>query len=370
MINRSDMVAIGRLTIERAIAHPPERAVDWSVRVTSGTTTGSPLLVFFRRIADGNLLPWREGRTVICYSSLSSRLSTVLTAYQNRDRFSSSCLAIDPADLHESITPSLAAFAPECITGFPSFIMKVGEYMDAETASGVDVLVIAGERLTEIFADSMRKRFPNAKIIQMYACMELGFMSALPCEYLGLNKYHMRDGFDVEIDDPDEDGCGAVLIYTTLNGDIPISKYMIGDTGRLILAPCVCGAAKTLEIFGRSGGDFVKVLGATVRRDEFERVISLLAAKPDDYRLETSTVKEGEIFHGSLTTQFYYKGQMPTGALQTEMARTISENFFLTPTRTLAELVQVGLFVPISIECTNTPFPSSAKDVKLIQRDS
>lgn len=367
MINRSDMAAIGRLTIERAIAHPPERAVDWSVRVTSGTTTGSPLAVFFKRDIDANLAPGLEGRSVVCLGSLSVRLSTTLTAYQHRHSFSSSSLSIDPTDLDDSLAPCLAAFAPENMIGFPSFIAKVGEYMDAKTAAGVRSLMVAGERLNKVLVENLKERFPNARIIPMYTAMELGYMSTLSCEHLDLNQYHIRDAFNIEIGDSDKDGYGMVLVSTTLNGDIPITRYMIGDTGRIITTVCKCGAPKTLELLGRSGGDFVKLLGATIRRDEFERTIVLLSARPDDYRLETSSVKEGDAIRGLLVARFYYKNQVPTDSLQAEMVRSISENFFLTPTRTLAELVRAGLFAPLRIECTSNPFPATLKDVKLVQ---
>lgn len=368
MLNRDDIVAIGRSTIEHAIEYPPERAVDWSVRVTSGTTTGLPLVVFFERTVNGNLAPWLGGRTVVCYGSMSSRLSTVLTAYQNKHTCFSSVLAVDQEDLNNPLTACLAEFAPDNLVGFPSFMMKVSEYMDKNTARGVSALMIAGERLTEEFATDLKTRFPNARILQMYAAMELGYISALPCENLGLNQYHVRDGFDVEVEEPDANGYGALLISTTLNSTIPIVQYKTGDAGRVIDVPCACGAPKTLEILGRSGGDFVRTLGAMVRRDEFERTLALLSAPPDDYRLEVGMVRDGDVSRGSLIATFYYKNHTPTDALRLEMERVISGHFFLTPTKTLSDLVQAGVFAPLFIVYTDNPFPKTLKEVKLLER--
>lgn len=368
MLNRDDIVAIGRSTIERAIAHPPQKAVDWSVRVTSGTTTGSPLVMFFKRDVERNTVPWFARRTVVCVGSLSSRLSTVLNAYQNRKSLPSSCLSVDHTDLNSTFVLCITAFAPEHFVGFPSFIAKVGEHMDTDTAAKVSSLMVSGELLTATLTSNLRERFPNARIIPMYASMELGYMSTLPCEHLGLNQYHIRDSFDIEIDSPDENGHGAILVSTTLNGDIPISQYKIGDTGRIISVPCKCGASQTLELFGRSGGDFVKLLGAIIRRDEFERTLSLLSAPPDDYRLEIASIQEDGVLRGTLIAKFYYRHRMPTDDLLKEMTRSISENFFITQTKTLAELVQSGVFKPLATRCTKEPFPTTLKDVKLVYR--
>ena len=375
ILERKDLAPIIAATLRDAITSPPapEEAMNYAIRLSSGTTGGS-LLVGMHK---GSNLIYRapimrlwqadSDRTLCCFGPVSLRLFTVLDGQKFGE--DTLYLPIDVADLTQGITPLLADFSPHKILGVPSYVIHAAPYMDIETRSRVRAVNVYGELLTKTLQDMITDFFPNAKMRSLYAISEIGAISTVSCDHQAPNRYHPRLGVTVEVHNPDTDGVGDLLVSTLLNQTIPIERYRTGDIAKMHETPCPCGEKITFEILGRRGYDYIKLVGATLRQEECERVAKALRAF-DDYRLEASNIADGSRLKGKITLRIFRKDGAGTKDLAREIGERFSRELYLTPTRTLADLIAEGICAPLSVEFVWEPFPQKHKDIKLIERTS
>ena len=131
---------------------------------------------------------------------------------------------------------------------------------------------------------------------------------------------------------------------------------------------CACGAAVTLEHLGRTGYDFVKVAGATLVREEFDRVALKLRAF-DDYRAQISTELQGQSIAGKIVLRIYRSDGAGTEKLAQEIGELFSKELFVTQSQSLQDIVSKKLFLPLSVKWGQEPFPLKNKEIKLIEPD-
>lgn len=345
---------------------PPrgEAAWQWWLYATSGTT-GNPIVSVVR----GQFGAWSaqgfftSARTLICVGTMGMRLS--YARFSRRDAVETNAyLALDIKDLISGAGPVIGDFRPEKIVGTPSFMLKVAELLDKRTAGDVKHLCCVGEVMTADMARALVRRFPDASIRSAYGAVEYGPLSKPSCAYLPMNWYHPLPSVTVEVHEPDGTGVGDLLVSGMKNGIIPFRRYRVGDVGRLKKEFCPCGESAAFEVIGRRGYDYIKLAGSILRQEEFDRVSRLLGAW-DDYRAEASSVIEGGKQKGRITIKAYRSGGRGTDAFEREVAERFSRELYLTPTQTLGDLVERGLFVPLRISYTDRPFPVYNKTVRL-----
>jgi phenylacetate-coenzyme A ligase PaaK-like adenylate-forming protein len=143
-----------------------------------------------------------------------------------------------------------------------------------------------------------------------------------------------------------------------------LEEYHIGDVGRLFEYSCPCGKSSVLEVLGRAGFDYVKLAGAILRQEEFDRVIARLNMF-DDYRATFSSSYAGARLQGQGIVHIYRKDGVGTPALAREIATQIEKELFVTPTRTWGQLVEDGLLLPLDVVFVPKPFPVGNKPVRL-----
>ena len=164
-----------------------------------------------------------------------------------------------------------------------------------------------------------------------------------------------------------EQGIGDILVSVALDDTTRIENYRTGDLGRMLLGPCACGKKEVFEIVGRKGQDYVKLSGATLRREEWDRVSAALHLF-DDYRVEASRVVVDGKVQGKVLMRIYRKDGVGTAALAQEIADKVADMVFVTPTRTYSQLVSAGLLFPLAVEFSAIPFVQSKKEVKIVEK--
>lgn len=237
--------------------------------------------------------------------------------------------------------------------------------MDTHTREKVLSINVFGEFLTETTISMLTEFFPNGKVRSLFAVSEIGAVSTVSCDHQPLNFYHPRPGIEVAVYEPDEEGVGELLVTTLLNQTIPIERYKTGDSVRMHTGECQCGQTTTFEVLGRRGYDYVKVAGTTLRQEECERVAHALRAF-DDYRVEVLTAKEDGHMKGKIVLHIFRSDGVGTEGLAREIGVNFSKALHLTPTRTLAELIEQKVFVPVTVVFKDKPFPDANKNIKLI----
>jgi phenylacetate-coenzyme A ligase PaaK-like adenylate-forming protein len=363
--NREAIAALYREAAEQCIQTPPHPAKNYLVRSTSGTTGAKPLHVLYELGYEGtNRFPDAR-KVMLCASPMHVRLSNVLSI--SSAPTVQQVLCFDPRMLErEDIAAHvIREFQPDTVFGMISFVSAVFTRIRTGLWDAIKRTVLTGEYLTEDTRALLKKCVPNARISQTYASTETAQVSKLQCVYLPPNAYHVLDGTDIEIHEPDEEGVGLVLVSKKVFRMIRLERYAIGDMGRLSSNTCACGEKQTLYMLGRSGYDHIKVAGALLRKEEFDRVAGLCPQYIDDYRAEAFIEhRPGQLLGGIELTVFRERGvlsERETAAL----AERFSSELFITPTRTLADLVRERIFMPLRISVVNKPFPLTLKVVKL-----
>jgi phenylacetate-CoA ligase len=238
--------------------------------------------------------------------------------------------------------------------------------MDSNTRLKVRSINVFGEFLTDTTISMLSEFFPNGTVRSLFAVSEIGAVSTVSCDHQPLNFYHPRPGIEVAVYEPDEVGVGELLVSTLLNQTIPIERYKTGDSVRIHTGECQCGQTTTFEVLGRRGYDYLKIAGVTLRQEETERVAHALHAF-DDYRVEASSVREGEHMKGKIVLHVFRKDGVSSEELAREIGTKFARELRLTPTRTLADLVEQKIFVPIEVVFKDMPFPDANKNIKLIE---
>ena len=214
-------------------------------------------------------------KPIICMSSMNARLTNMLAARYASGDGPLRVLAIDPSDMMPEVCTLLDDFVPDVLRGTSSLVARLVQGLSLSALRGIVGVWCASEILTEQQSHMISKRLPNVKIDMVYALVELGAVSGTVCRHLKRNQYHPRQGIYIDIENADESGAGEVFISGDFGGD-PIEKYRPGDVARF-LPPCPCGEQVTFELIGRTGRDYVKLLGTLLRREEFDRVRAALA---------------------------------------------------------------------------------------------
>lgn len=367
MLDRAGYSVIAEKTFDQFRSAPPSKEDAWRycVRVTSGTTGGQLIGAVLQYQAESVKRFSKLNAPVLCLGASATRLAYNVQARHGMPEESRS-LVLDGADLNPDLKILLAQYAPDSIMGFVSFVVRVAEYIDKETALGVKALILSGECITEAMENLLRDTFPNASLRSRYIALEVGRISEVSCGFQPRNHYHPYKGVVVEIDTPDEDGVGEILVTPEARPDVV--QYRTGDLGRMKKGACRCGATQIIELLGRSGRDYVKLAGALVRRDECDRVAKEIGLF-DDYRVEASQVVMGVKLQGALMLRVFRKDGHYSPMLQAQIEREFSKKLYLTPSRTLAELVHTGEFSPLSVEFSHTPFPLKHKEIKIVRTD-
>ena len=367
-MDRIDLVEVGERTLARlrSVDLEPEEARQYIIRTTSGTTGGGPLVIAIKVSPSFFDLFNGVSRPVVCIGAMNARLTNVLAARYGYGDAPIRICVIDSGDLSPEATSLLSDFEPDTLRGMPSFVVGILKLFPPAAGSWVKSILLTGEVLTKQRIEAFARQAPNATVRMQYATSELGALSqsgsSAACPYLEHNQYHPGDGVHVEIEDTDGSGAGEVYVSKTL-GEERIVRLRTGDIARS-LPPCRCGERVTFELVGRAGYDYVKLVGAILRREEFDRVARLFSYV-HDYRVEAREVETEGVPKGSILLRLYHRGAPPTDALVTEMKEKFSRELFLTPTQTLADLVAQGLFLPLTVESFSAPFPQKHKDVKL-----
>lgn len=363
-MDKNALAAVFGRAIDALVQTPPQKGELLLVRSTSGTTGNTPLHIVYEVTPEGFDRVRGAGRLLVCGSAMSQRLSNALLVRYG-DTEKQRILCLHPADVGAELAPILKDFAPDMLFGMSSLTVSVSKAIGSAVFGSVRTLIVSGEYLTTPVRDILARYFPSATLFQMYASMETNQVSKLFCTHLPANAYHPLDTVSVTIDSPDEQGVGDILFGRILLRDFKMERYKIGDSGRLVQEACACGETTTLYLSGRSGYDYLKLAGAILRAEEFDRVANLCKDYIDEYRAEAFTIHRNGELCGGIVLQVYRKSGSLSEVEKSELAQFVSEELFLTPTRTLSDLVTKGIFVPIRVEVVLEPFARGAKEVKL-----
>ncbi|OGI30346.1 MAG: hypothetical protein A3G09_02640 [Candidatus Moranbacteria bacterium RIFCSPLOWO2_12_FULL_48_12] len=335
---------------------PGEKTVEnLFVRMTSGTTGGSPATALLRFILNKAALAFYEYAKPLLV--INARNSTgllwaqiILNQYAKPTRI----LFLNKKDIeHPLISSVIADFQPRVIHSVVHilnfFIDKLHGKKVSAFSKKITKIHISGEPPTQAFLKKLARIFPKGKIELRYAANELGTI-AIDCPYLA--KRYRGEAFQayhpvnpVSIVASNQNGVGEIAVFSPT-----LDHYLTGDAGKIIKEKCRCGSTETLLLYGRMNYDIINCVGATFHIAEVERVFSLLRKYVADYYLEIREIFEEGKTLGSMTVK-----AVPTVKLQgmqdgeAFVSECIQKHLQLTKTRRLNDLIDAGIFLSPSI---------------------
>jgi len=163
-----------------------------------------------------------------------------------------------------NILPELVRFSPTVLYGFPSYLLRLSE--TAHALISPRLIFTSGEMLDGDTRRTIESRF-SAPILDVYGSTEL---KEIAWECPARHGYHINaDWLVVETlkaNEHERSMDGVLLVTSLYNFGMPLIRYEIGDTGRLLPSSCSCGRGLPLmtPCLGRSVDYFVLPSGAQV----------------------------------------------------------------------------------------------------------
>lgn len=238
-------------------------------------------------------------------------------------------------------------------------IIAIGEEM-LRIGMNEDIRFIdlVGETCSQALFSFIRKTFPNATVIFSYGAHEIDIVG-VPCKPLTKDtptpRYHPQEEIYLELIDPVtkrlmpiEAGAIGELLVTTKPEHLtafPVIRYRIGDMVRVHEKKCAAHGLWSFEVLGKVEADFLNIPGGQLRADETERVLRSLSPRvTDEFELHRY---EREVADGPRIEVILHVQASPEEDMEL-LARDIAERLRVGPTRTYAQGVSEGIYLPLA----------------------
>jgi phenylacetate-CoA ligase len=143
---------------------------------------------------------------------------------------------VDPVDAYER----LRTYGFNVLISDPFWLARLTEIAREHGRPGrMKLLVGGGEGISERLRTEL-EAFWQAPLCMTYASTEAATILGFECaERAG---YHINEfDFEVEIDNPDADGYGELVLTTANRRVMPLIRYRTGDIARWVPGACACG---------------------------------------------------------------------------------------------------------------------------------
>lgn len=248
------------------------------------------------------------------------------------------------------------------VTGISAFVYhyrSICEHMKKENiCEHIRFVEITGEICSLAQYEHIRDTFPNAVIVQSYNSSEVEDAHiGIPCKPIDgtepLAVYHPKESHYLELVDehsniiePKEGAEGDLLItaYPGEPSSMPLIRYRIGDTVRIVQSSCPHGSF-SFTVLGRTEMDFLKIPGGVLRSDEISRALKQFSEYVSD---------QFELHYTELATD---KGPLLELALHVDvkkeypleqLAKDLMSHIRVSPMYTYADGVSAGRYLPLS----------------------
>ena len=241
---------------------------------TSGTTSGTPLLLYFSMPEKGDFEP--------ALGYLANRLLTVFPPYNKNLNF---WFVYQCRNAKRRVTPVFAEYqnlansaviaAKANVDGIyatPTIALALAEYIQKYyDPRRIKLLVIAAELCTQASREHLQRLYPAAAIAHIYGSTEIATPSALPCAHIvqkETNLLHINDDIFIAAELLD----GELVLTYDKNKAMPLVRYRTGDLFEIVDEHCLCGAP-TVRILGRKDMDSIRISGVEIQTNDVERAL-------------------------------------------------------------------------------------------------
>ncbi|WP_293306612.1 AMP-binding protein [Pedobacter sp. UBA5917] len=125
-------------------------------------------------------------------------------------------------------------FKPDLLLGTPSKLFLFAQYLKKhQLGLSIRNLLFGGEFLPASYIRSFEEAFGTRQIYSLYGSAETGIWAW--CDYSrSPSLFRVIDGLVVEVNEPDADGYGTLLVSNLFRKRFPVFRYNTGDIGKWI----------------------------------------------------------------------------------------------------------------------------------------
>lgn len=200
------------------------------------------------------------------------------------EKFEAFCLPagkVDPEEIYER----LEFYKINVLMGYPSLLMRLTELADKNGRFPMKGIMCSGEHLPEHLRSYIQDVW-SCKVYRGYGCTES--CGGIGGECVHQSGYHI-DEVDriVEIENPDKDGYGEIVLTTLYRECMPLLRYKVADVGRLETSRCKCGLPtyRISDILGRSD-DKITIGSVDMHPVKlFDDILSRVPDVTEDYKV-------------------------------------------------------------------------------------
>lgn len=334
----SSLNALSRLPIldKAAVREASDRMISEAInrcklrKNASGGSTGAPLQFYQGEDYDREATltaplfdqwtGWRRGEVVCLLWGAPTDLERYRLWRQRvrnwlQNRFLVDAFDIDDAKLEYAVE-MIRRRRPVLVIAYASAAYLVARYMqrhDIKLDHPPRAVLCSAEVLWPRYREVIEERF-GCKAYNRYGSREVG-MIAMECEH---GTMHANDtGIIVEVENPNENGVGNLVVTQLDNIAFPFIRYRIGDVGAVSYKDCPCGRAlsSVTDLVGRVGDYIVAPDGMIIHGEWFTHLfydvegVALFTFRQTDssrYVFEVQKDKgfnEGQFDHAIKTAQ-------------------------------------------------------------------
>ncbi len=188
---------------------------------------------------------------------------------------------VDPAEAYDRI----AEYGFNVIVSDPFWLARLTEIARERGRPGrVKLLMGGGEGISERTRAAL-ERFWEAPLCMTYASTEAGTVLGFEC--LERDGYHVNEfDFYVEVDRPDADGYGEIVLTTVNRRVMPLVRYRTGDVARWLPGRCRCGLPfRRLSPLRGRVDEQVSCAWGNLHPDFFERLLAGVASLGGEWQV-------------------------------------------------------------------------------------
>lgn len=123
-------------------------------------------------------------------------------------------------------------FGVNAIFTNPSTALRYSHYFCEKPVKNIKKIIYSSEHLYDADRKIIAKAFPNAKFYSVFGSAETGVWGF---SYSGMQDYfiynYLSDIIKIDIEDPDENGAGKLLVTNLIREATPVYRYEMGDYG-------------------------------------------------------------------------------------------------------------------------------------------
>lgn len=348
-----------------------------SVVVSSGTTGGSGSLSiilaqegemgFYKRVIKDVKKEGKELKYKSCMRLLPPLLGAraLTESYRLMDKIGKTSINVLGDINNLPLSAKLAAkLKIDFLSCSPTVLYFFLPYLKREyDLNKIKKITLLGEYCSKQKALLFKALFKNTIFSYNYGISESqGDSFGLFCkelDSLATNYFHLSPSYYFEIISKSREG---ELVVTSLQKKaFPLIRFKTGDIVKLEDYSCKCGAKQRLKILGRVKFDVFRIHGAMVYRELVEKAIipfqNYLGSPLWQIHI-FEKIKKDKIYP-QFKLQLILKDKYKEN-IKNMLSEEISKNFYLSPSKTLADLVKEKLFLPLQIEFVGV-FSNSTK---------